>query len=118
MEELKLQVSGVFEKNGKKQACISFSGGGCYAEGVIPECVLTKSEGFTPEQVTQLEDFLRANLTDLKRRAARIDPIGAFLGKQPEGVPLQTPSRKPEAQEAQHPNGNPAGAVSLEIEEH
>ena len=36
---------------------------------------------FTDEEVSGLTDYLRANLTDLKKRAAAINPLNAFMGK-------------------------------------
>ena len=79
MEALDLQISGVTEKDGKKQAHVCFRGRDCYAEGTIPDCVLTKSEGFTEEEKEQLTEYLRANLTELKKTAARINPLNAIM---------------------------------------
>jgi len=79
MEELNLRISGVTEKDGKKQAHVCFRGKDRYAEGTIPDCVLTKSEGFSEEEKVQLEDYLRANLTELKKTAARINPLKAIM---------------------------------------
>ena len=79
MEELKLQISGILEKDGKKRACVSFSAPGCYAEGYIPDCVLEKSSGFTKEEEEALCAYLRENLAELKKRAARINPLNAIM---------------------------------------
>lgn len=81
MDEVTLDVSGITKKDGKRIAHIRFSRGKDFAEGYIPDCVLTKVEGFTEEESAQLVDFLKANLTDLKRRAASINPLNAFMGK-------------------------------------
>ncbi len=81
MDEVKLDISGVVEMDGKKIARICFTRGKDIAEGYIPDCVLTKVEGFTEAEASQLIDFLRANLTDLKKRAAAINPLNAFMGK-------------------------------------
>ena len=81
MDEVKLDLSGVVEKDGKKIAYICFTRGKDIAEGYIPDCVFTKVQGFTDEEVSMLTDYLRANLTDLKRKAAAINPLNAFMGK-------------------------------------
>ena len=81
MDEVKLDITGVVEKDGKKVSHIRFSRGTDYAEGYIPDCVFTRVQGFTDEEVDQLADYLKANLTDLKKRAAAISPLNAFLGK-------------------------------------
>ena len=79
MEELELQISGVTEKDGKKQAHVCFRGKDRYAEGLIPDCVLGKCEGFSDEEKEQLTDYLRANLTELKKTAAGINPLRAIM---------------------------------------
>ena len=80
MGEVKLDISGVTEKDGKKRAYIMFTRGRDYAEGYIPECVLTKIHGFTDEEKESLERYLKANLTDLKKRAAKVNPLTAMMG--------------------------------------
>ena len=82
MDEMRLDISGVVEKDGKKIARICFTRGDDIAEGYIPDCILTKVEGFTEDEASQLVDYLRANLTDLKKRAAQINPLNAFMGRQ------------------------------------
>lgn len=81
MSDVNLDISGVVEKDGKKIAHIRFTRGEDMAEGYIPDCVFTKVKGFTDEETEQLTDYLRANLTDLKKRAAAINPLNAFMGK-------------------------------------
>ena len=80
MDEVKLDISGVTEKDGKKRAYILFTRGRDYAEGYIPECELTKIQGFTDEEKESLERYLKANLTELKKRAARVNPFTAMMG--------------------------------------
>ena len=81
MDEVKLDISGVVERDGRKIAHVCFSRGADIAEGYIPDCVLTKVQGFTDEEASQLIDYLRANLTELKKTAATINPLNAFMGK-------------------------------------
>ena len=81
MNEITLDISGVVEKDGKKIARIRFSRGEDFAEGYIPDCVLTKVQGFTDEEASQLTDYLRANLTEFKKRAAAINPLTAIMGR-------------------------------------
>ena len=81
MDEIKLDITGVVETDGKKVSHVRFSRGSDYAEGYIPDCVFTKVRGFSDEEVEQLTDYLKANLTDLKKRAASINPLNALWGK-------------------------------------
>ncbi len=47
----------------------------------IPDCIFTKVQGFTDDEVSMLTDYLRANLTELKKRAAGINPLTAIMGR-------------------------------------
>ena len=81
MDEVTLNLSGVVEKDGQKIAYVRFSRGDDFAEGYIPDCIFTKVQGFTDDEVSMLTDYLQANLTDLKRRAAGINPLTAIMGR-------------------------------------
>ena len=80
MDELTLQVSGINVKDGKKQAFVRFTDKDRFAEGSIPDCVITKSEGFTKEETAQLESYLKSNLSELKKASAKINPLNAIMG--------------------------------------
>lgn len=81
MDEVTLNLSGVVEKDGQKIAYVRFSRGDDFAEGYIPDCIITKVQGFTDDEVSMLTDYLRANLTGLKKRAAGINPLTAIMGR-------------------------------------
>ena len=81
MDEVTLNLSGVVEKDGQKIAYVRFSRGDDFAEGYIPDCIFTKVQGFTDDEVSMLTDYLRANLTELKKRAAGINPLTTIMGR-------------------------------------
>ena len=81
MDEVTLNLSGVVEKDGQKIAYVRFSRGDDFAEGYIPDCIVTKVQGFTDDEVSMLTDYLKANLTELKKRAAGINPLTAIMGR-------------------------------------
>ncbi len=81
MDEVTLNLSGVVEKDGQKIAYVRFSRGDDFAEGYIPDCIFAKVQGFTDDEVSMLTDYLRANLTELKKRAAGINPLTAIMGR-------------------------------------
>lgn len=64
---------------GKKYAFITFSDGYRTAEGKIPSCEILTNKGYTDEEVTQLEEYMRNNLSKLKSMAAGIDILKAFM---------------------------------------
>ncbi|MBQ1902538.1 MAG: hypothetical protein II169_08350 [Lachnospiraceae bacterium] len=77
--ELKMTVSPVVTRDGKQLAYVSFSDDNRSAEGEIPECIITMNKGFTPEEVACLEDYMRVNRTELKKMAASVNVMNAFM---------------------------------------
>lgn len=78
---LNMTVSPVCTKNGTKVAYVSFTDGVRTAEGEIPICRITKNKGFDDREVEQLENYMKRELTSLKKMAARINVLDAFMGK-------------------------------------
>ncbi len=78
-DELQMSVSAICEKEGRRFAYVTFSGGGRKAEGEIPSCVIRSCEGFSSEEVKQLEAYMKKNLDMLKTMAAGINPLKAFM---------------------------------------
>ena len=78
-DELNMQVSGICKKEGNKVAYVKFYDSKRSAEGVIPDCRIEKNEGFSEEEKGQLELYMRMNLAELKKRAAKVDPIRAMM---------------------------------------
>lgn len=80
-EELSMSVSSICEREGKKIAFVSFSDGKRTAEGEIPECKITKNDGFDEGEVLQLELYMKGELSNLKKMASGINIMDAFMGK-------------------------------------
>ena len=78
-DELKMSVSPICSKDGKKYAFVSFTDGVRMAEGKIPDCTITSNEGFSEEEVQQLEEYMKQELPQLKKMAAEIDVMKTFL---------------------------------------
>lgn len=77
-EEVKMSVSPVCTKNDQQYAFVSFSDEKRIAEGKIPECKIISNQGFTNEEIIQLEDYMRRELRTLKKMAAGIRLIDAL----------------------------------------
>lgn len=77
--ELKMSVSPICTKDGKKYAFVSFTDGERVAEGKIPDCVITDNQGFGTVQVQQLEAYMKQELPNLKKMAAQINVMDNFL---------------------------------------
>jgi chorismate mutase len=83
-EELSLQVSAICERDGQKMAYVTFSDDTRHAEGEIPACIITKSHGFTESEVLDLQQYMLANLDQLKKMASKVNIMDAFLGRTPQ----------------------------------
>jgi len=77
--EINMSVSPVCMKDGKKCAYVTFTDGERSADGRIPDCRIMSSKGFTEDEVKQLEIYMQMELAKLKRMAAEIRLIDAFL---------------------------------------
>lgn len=77
--EMNMLVSPVCVKDGRQYAFVSFADGERSAEGRIPDCKILSSYGFTEGEVAQLEDYMKRELTSLKKMAAGIRIIDAFM---------------------------------------
>ena len=77
--EMNMLVSPVCVKDGKQYAFVSFADGARSAEGRIPDCKILSSYGFTQEEVAKLEDYMKRELTNLKKMASGIRLVDAFM---------------------------------------
>ncbi len=76
---MNMQVSGVCSRGDEKVAYVLFEEETRSAEGVIPECKIVRNKGFSDEEVSRLEEYMRENLGMLKRHAVGINPITALM---------------------------------------
>ncbi len=77
--EINMTVSPVCAKDGEKYAFVSFTDGERFADGKIPDCKIILNKGFNQEEVKQLEEYMKSELATLKRMAAGIHVMDAFL---------------------------------------
>lgn len=77
--ELTCTHSTVLSKNGKPFVSVMFERGNDRAEGTVPDCVITKSEGFTAEEIGELEDCMKAQRKEIIENAKRISDIRHLL---------------------------------------
>lgn len=78
-DELTMQVSPVCQKDGKKVAYVTFKDSKRNAEGIIPTCMIIKNKGFSDEEVTGLEEYMKGNLKELKKMASSVNVAKAFM---------------------------------------
>lgn len=78
-DELKMSVSPICTKDGKKYAFVSFTDEVRTAEGKIPDCTIISNDGFSEDEVQQLEEYMKHELPQLKKMAAGINVMEMFL---------------------------------------
>ncbi len=78
-DEINMQVSPICYKDGEKKAYVTFSDRSRNAEGEIPKCVILSNDGFSKEEIMQLEDYMEKNLEMLKSMAASVNPLKALM---------------------------------------
>lgn len=76
---LKMSVSAICTKEGEKYAFVSFTDGSRTAEGKIPACKIISNKGFSQIEVEQLEAYMQRELAQLKKMAAGIHVLDAFM---------------------------------------
>lgn len=82
-DSVSINVSGIIEKNGKKAAWVSFTDGNRFAEGTIPDCRISSNKGFTADEVSQLEAYMKRELASLKKMASGINVMKALMKDDP-----------------------------------
>lgn len=80
MDEVTMLISCGVMKGDRKIVRVSFQRGKSYAEGLLPDGVIERSEGFTGEEVRKLENYLRASRKEILEKAKSIDPLRNWMG--------------------------------------
>lgn len=78
--EMRMIVSAMMRKGGKSFARVSFLRGKDWAEGLVPDGVVEKAEGFTEEEIKGLEDYLVREKDMLVGQAKGVNPLRNMLG--------------------------------------
>lgn len=71
-EEVKCTHSTVLSKDGKPFVSVLFERGEAKAEGLVPDCTIVKSNGFSSEEIEQLETYLREHRKEIIEGAKKI----------------------------------------------
>lgn len=77
--EFTMSVSPVCVKDEQRFAYVAFTDGERNAEGKIPECKIVAATGFDENEIHMLEEYMEQELPRLKRMAASIRLMDAFM---------------------------------------
>ncbi len=78
-EELKMTISGIVPREGRKSVYVVFEDGQRKAEGYVPDCIITQNEGFAEDEIKMLELYLKQNQDMIREHAKLINPIKALM---------------------------------------
>ena len=70
--------SGITSKGTEKRVCVSFSEKDKSAEGYVPSCKIERNNGFTADEVEQMEAYLEENKCLIWEEAKKINPLRAM----------------------------------------
>lgn len=79
IQEMRILVSGMLHKEDRTFVRVSFLRGKDWAEGIVPDGVIEKSEGFTQEEISKLQDYLVYEREMLLKQAKGVNPIRNML---------------------------------------
>jgi hypothetical protein len=80
LEELQMVVSSRLKKDGREIVRVSFFRANDYADGLLPDAVIEKSQGFSDAELVLLTQYLRENAAQIYERAKTINPMKNWLG--------------------------------------
>lgn len=80
-EEMTMTYTSVLTKDGKPHISLRFERGKDNCEAVIPDCIITKNNGFSSEEVEGLEQYLRASKKTIIESSKGISGLFNILGK-------------------------------------
>lgn len=80
MDSVNMLVSGIIHKEDRRFARVSFMRGKDIAEGLVPDGIIDHAEGFSDEEVSKLERYLRENCGEIMEQARSVNPIKNWLG--------------------------------------
>lgn len=70
--------SGITTNGTEKRVCVSFAEKGRSAEGYVPSCKIERNNGFTEDEVKQMESYLEENKILIWEEAKKINPLRAM----------------------------------------
>ncbi len=74
-EEMRMTHSGIIAKQGRRHVLVRFERGTDIAEASLPECKVTKNQGFSEEEVAGLELYLEMQNDEIFAKAKAITNI-------------------------------------------
>ena len=78
--DINMLISGMIKMDGKSFTRVSFLRDKCWAEGIVPDGVIEKSEGFSEEELLQLKEYLVQEKDMILEQAKDVNPLRKMFG--------------------------------------
>ena len=78
--DINMLISGMIKMDGKSFTRVSFLRDKCWAEGIVPDGVIEKSEGFSEEELVQLKEYLVQEKDMILEQAKDVNPLRKMFG--------------------------------------
>ena len=82
-DEVTFTYSGILTRGNHKFICVRFERNRGvkkdYAEGEVPECTIKKQQGFSKEEIRQMEEYLAAEKDNIIVEAKKLNNIKNLL---------------------------------------
>ena len=78
--DINMLISGMIKRDGKSFTRVSLLRDKCWAEGIVPDGVIEKSEGFSEEELVQLKKYLVQEKDMILEQAKGVNPLRKMFG--------------------------------------
>ena len=76
---MKMSVSSIVNKNGKREIYVLFTEASRSAEGRLSDYKMINSKGFTEEEIVALETYMRQETNTILQMAKSVNVMDAFM---------------------------------------
>ena len=76
---MKMSVSSIVSKDGKREIYVLFTEGSRSAEGRLSDYKMISNKGFTQDEAVALETYMRQETNTILRMAKSVNVMDAFL---------------------------------------
>lgn len=81
-EEMKMTYTSVLTKNGKPHISLLFERGKDFCEGNVPDCKISRNQGFSADEVEALQQYLAGNKRMIIEHAKEISDFKHMFSRQ------------------------------------
>ena len=77
--QMQMICSGILRKNGEKIIYVRFERGKDFAEGSLPAAKITSQRGFSPDEISQFEEYMSEKRFEIIEQAKSVNLMKNFM---------------------------------------